>query len=109
MVDVTLGDDLIKQIESMSKDVPEGASEKTLKFDAKGTPHLMYRDGEGKLLGNIPVKEVSITPSYQDELRRDIAEYEAKRTGNRTNKIIGLIGATLVVLMVMAIYVIKMY
>lgn len=108
MVDVTLGEDLIKQLEITNTDVPIDAASKTLKFDAKGTPHLMYRDGEGKLLGNIPVKELHMENSYRDELRRDIAEYEEKRTGNRTNKMFNFICVGLVVLVIMSMYIVKM-
>ena len=54
MVDIELGEDLLRQTGSISE--PEGTESKSLKFDAKGTPHILYRDNDGKLLRDTPIK-----------------------------------------------------
>ena len=54
MTEMMLGEDLIKQIEQTHGGCPEDAT-RSVKFDDKGTLHLMYRDDGGKLLKNTSI------------------------------------------------------
>lgn len=58
MIDIELGEELLRQTGSIIE--PEGTESKSLKFDAKGTPHILYRDGDGKLLKDTPIKPNSV-------------------------------------------------
>ena len=75
MVEPMLGDELLEQIQSTSGvDLKEESTSASLKFDDKGSLHILKRDADGKLLEDIPVKEITYEPSHGDELRRDYLE-----------------------------------
>ena len=58
MINLEFGDEILSQVETIAeKPLPDGTSSKDIKFDAKGTPHIMARDGEGKLLHDYPITE----------------------------------------------------
>lgn len=59
-VEISLGDDLMAQVELTGGKLPDDVSSKSLKFDAKGTPHVMYRDEDGKLLKDTPIRSSAI-------------------------------------------------
>lgn len=59
MVEIELGDDLMSQVELTGGKLPDDVKSKELKFDAKGTPHVMYRNDDGKLLKDTPIKQSS--------------------------------------------------
>lgn len=71
MVEIKLSDELIKQVELTEGTLPADTESRVFKFDDKGTAHLMCRDGDGKLLRDIPIKEVNYTRSYKDELQEE--------------------------------------
>lgn len=70
MVDFVLGDELIKQVETLAQcNITEPNTQNQLKFDAKGTLHVMHRDMDGKLLKDIPVKsDVELSNDSQERL-----------------------------------------
>lgn len=107
MVELGLDESIVRELENLSNDVPGEATNKTLKFDAKGTPHLMYRDEEGKLLGNVPIKEVSVKTSYEEEIRRDIEEYRESRKVSGTEKVFRLICVSVVIMVILCIKIVN--
>lgn len=56
-VTIELGDDIMRQA-GLSELRPADATQASVKFDAKGTLHVMCRDGDDKLLKDLPVTEV---------------------------------------------------
>lgn len=50
MLELQLGDDIQRLIDTQVKPNEEACTSKTLKFDAKGSLHCMYRDEDGALL-----------------------------------------------------------
>jgi len=107
MVNMELGEDLIKQLEvTSSTNLINEDSTNQVKFDAKGTLHIMNHDSNGKLLKDIPVKEIKNTTSYIDELR---AEYLSKslRT-NSNNKLLYVLLAIMGILTIMSMHIINL-
>ena len=65
-VTIELGDDIMRQA-GLSELRPADATQASVKFDAKGTLHVMCRDSDDKLLKDLPVKEVEQeTQPYAD-------------------------------------------
>lgn len=89
MVNLELGDEMLAQIEALSGAPSEKAHTTTLKFDGKGTPHIMYRDGDDKLIHDTAIKTMEITPSYNDELKRELREdgSEIAKQSKKLNRI----------------------
>ena len=71
MIDIELGDDLLNQVEVTNGPLPENTKTKNLKFDAKGTLHMMCRNDDGKLLKDISVRNTERAPSYSDEVMQE--------------------------------------
>ena len=91
MTELELGDDLLKQIETTSgKELNDGWKPK---FDSRGTLHLLKRDDDGKLLDDVPVKEVKTSINYVQETQRDYtSEIERLHKENKKSQLI-FIGA----------------
>lgn len=56
-VTIELGDDIMRQA-GLSELRPADATQASVKFDAKGTLHVMCHDDDDKLLKDLPVTEV---------------------------------------------------
>lgn len=76
MTTVEFSDDIMRQIELTNKVENDTVESKELDFDAKGTVHIMYRDADGKLLHDTPIKEVDTTDSYYDSVVSDYRQYK---------------------------------
>jgi hypothetical protein len=110
MIDIELGEDLLNQVEVTNGPLPEDTKSKNIKFDAKGSLHMMCRDNDGKLLKDVPVKTTEQKASYSDELMREYSEqHEAFVAQNKkTNLLLCLLAGCLVSLMIVAIIFIGM-
>ncbi len=71
MIEVELGEELIRQVELTEGALPDGTKSKSLDFDDMGNLHMMCRDQDGKLLKDVPVKEIEYQRRYKDELNED--------------------------------------
>jgi hypothetical protein len=93
MIDIELGDDLLNQVEVTNGPLPEDTKTKNLKFDAKGTLHMMCRDDDGKLLKDISVRNVERAPSYSDEVMREYKteHEELTKKNHRFNLVFNII------------------
>lgn len=89
MVNVELGDEMITQIEALSGAPSEEYHSRSLKFDGKGTMHVMYRDGDDKLVHDTAIKTMEIDASYKDELQKDLDTHGSQLVAQskRLNKI----------------------
>lgn len=56
MTEIEIDEELIKQAEASNQKLPAEYKSKQVKFDDKGTLHLLYRDEDGKLLGDTIVE-----------------------------------------------------
>lgn len=91
MVEPVLGDELLTQVQRFSGvDLYEESTSTSIKFDDKGSLHLMKRDSDGKLLNDIPIKDIKYEPSYKDEVQRDYEQMKviSKNKKNYTSLII---------------------
>lgn len=110
MTEIMLSDDLINQLEVTSGDkLPSDASRQEIKFDAKGTLHMMCRNDDGKLIKDYPVKntpENIITPSYYNEVKSDYNKQheEFLKQNRKSNTILSILVITLGLLAVGAFY-----
>jgi hypothetical protein len=96
MVNVELGEDLLNQVEITNGSLPDNTSSRDLKFDGKGTLHMMCRDLDGKLLKDVPIKEIQQKQSFADEVRGDYTEehdsfVKSQKTYNRIFICIGVL------------------
>lgn len=77
---VELGDDLLRQV-GIESSLPEGSEIKQLKFDAKGTAHVLVRNGDEKLIKDIPIVEsptIVSEPNFETEVLREYNELKSK-------------------------------
>lgn len=93
MIDIQLDDSIVKHLESINGK-PENASSNSLKFDAKGTPHVLYRNEEGKLLQDTVIKsspKLDEQQSYEADLRMDLEKLRRENyeyRGRKVNKLL---------------------
>lgn len=91
MTELELGDDLLKQIETTSgKELREGCKPK---FDSRGTLHILKRDEDGKLLDDVPIKEIRVEKDYvQETVRNYTSDIERMHKQNQKSQLL-FIGA----------------
>lgn len=84
MIDIELGDDLLSQVEVTNGPLPEDTKTKNIKFDAKGTLHMMCRDDDGKLLKDVSVRNVNTRTNDHNAIMREyMAEHEVLAKKNK--------------------------
>lgn len=110
MIDVELGEDLLNQVEVTNGPLPEDTRSKNIKFDAKGSLHVMCRDDDGKLLKDVPVKTTEQKSNYNDEIMREYSEQHEEFVvkNKRTNLLLCLLIGCVTLLMIVAIILIGM-
>lgn len=88
-IQVVLGDELLTQA-GISEIRPEGTADESIKFDAKGSLHVMCRDADGKLLKDIPIKETATSNTQIDmeEYYERLDQLERAREGKRQGVLI---------------------
>lgn len=109
MINVELGDEMLTQIEALSGAPTEEYNSRSLKFDGKGTMHVMYRDGDDKLVHDTAIKTMEIETSYKDELRHEQDTYGSKliAQSKRLNRIFIFFMAMLGALLVLSILIVQ--
>ena len=83
MTDMQLGEDLLKQIEVVRGLPDKPYSQTQVKFDAKGTLHVLYREDDGKLIRDNCIPKTIEMPgvSREMELKSDLANIKKKNEG----------------------------
>lgn len=103
---IELGEDIMSQV-GLSELRPLDATQANIKFDAKGTLHVMCRNQDDKLLKDIPIKETTTEVNPVREYFDKLDELEKAKEGRKTSMLIlylfglgvmGLLGLALVVL-----------
>ena len=105
MVKLELGEDLLAQVEALSGAPSEKAHSTSLKFDDKGTVHVMYRDGDDKLMQDTAIKTMEVNPNFNDELKADLRDYDSGlvKQSKRLNRLFILFILMLAIMMLMSI------
>jgi hypothetical protein len=109
MIDIELGNDILKQVEVDNGPLPENRESDSIKFDAKGTLHLMCRDTDGKLLKDVPVKTIEHQKQYIYEKQEDyrVEHEEFLKTSRRQNILFYSLMGLVIVLLALCIVIIK--
>lgn len=82
MVDIELGEDLMAQVELTGGKLPDDVKSKQLKFDDRGTPHVIYRNDDGKLLKDTPIKQ---KPTIEEKVDYNAEVYNEFRSMQEIN------------------------
>lgn len=85
--------------------ITEPNTQNQLKFDAKGTLHVMHRDLDGKLLKDIPVKS-DVIISGDNEERLEECKY-IKETIKKQNVIFNVALVGIALLLVLSLILLK--
>lgn len=97
MINIEFGDELLTQVEAIAElPLPDNTRTKNIKFDAKGTPHVMVRDEDGKLLHDYPISE-SKWKSAQDSIQTVNTKNEELALLQRQNKTANIIQSILLI------------
>lgn len=105
MTEIEFSPEMIKQIEAISGK-PEGTvKDPSIKFDGKGSLHLMYHDAEGKLQYDTKVETLKVGTTYKEELESDLrlSQETIVKQSKRLNTIFGVFIVLLLVLVILAI------
>lgn len=103
-VTLELGDDIMRQT-GLSELRPVDATQASVKFDGKGTLHVMCRDGDDKLLKDLPVTEVkNETQPYTDYFDK-LDELEKLRSRNKIGMLFAYLFAFGIILMIVLTFV----
>ena len=105
MLDVELSDDMVRQIEAISGK-PEGElRDPSLKFDGKGSLHLMYHDDDGKLKHDTKIETMEVKSSYKAELEQELrlSQESVVKQSKRLNTIFGVFIGILALLVILSI------
>lgn len=108
MMNVELGDDLMRQA-GLSQLQPEDTTMSSLKFDAKGSVHVMCRNGDDKLLKDLTVKDITspdVTVDSKYDYSQEIEELRESR--KKANKVTYFVTGGLIVLFVATLVLLKM-
>lgn len=82
-MEVKFSDELLEQIDNLSGVVsPENTATRLIDFDEKGTVHIMSRDGEGKLLQDVPIKEIKPGSEEDSLYNAAVEEWRKKQEHN---------------------------
>lgn len=105
MVEVEFGEPMIKQIEAISGKPDGSLKDPLLKFDDKGSVHLMYHDDEGELKHDTKIVTTENTPSYKQELEQEVrlAQDSIVKQSKRLNKIFDIFVALLIIMTILSI------
>ena len=82
MVDIELGEDLMAQVELTGGKLPDDVKSKEVKFDDRGTPHVIYRNDDGKFLKDIPIKQ---SPTIEEKVDYNAEVYNEFRSLQEIN------------------------
>lgn len=102
-ISIEFGDDIMQQA-GFNQLRPADSAEAKIKFDAKGSVHVMCRNEDGKLLKDIPVKELAAENTSIEDYYERMNELDALRRANAGSKLIGyLFGAGIIALLILCI------
>lgn len=96
-MELMLSEELLSQVDSISNSSqPKGVDRSLLDFDDSGNVHIRKRDGDGKLLEDIGIKEnviVTEQKSYYEEISEEYAGVLKKKdkAANRVNFFLGAV------------------
>lgn len=99
-MDIKLGEDLMNQA-GLTQLQPEDTTMSILKFDARGSVHVMCRDDEEKLLKDLTVKDMVQTSTVFEQNDDYTEELEAIRKSNRKVSIIASVVIIVLILLVL--------
>lgn len=82
-MEVKFSDELAQQINTLSGVVsPDNTVSESIDFDAKGTVHVMRRNQDGKLLQDVPIKELQHDTKLKSSYNELIEEWREKQVRN---------------------------
>lgn len=95
---IGLGEDLMNQT-GLKQLQPEDTSMASLKFDARGSAHIMCKDGDDKLLKDLTVKDIT-QASTTFEQRCDLEEEldDIRKNSKKINTVIYVVMCILALL-----------
>lgn len=105
-VQLEFGDELMRQIGVVSA-LPDNMDSKDIKFDAKGSVHVMCRDGDGKLLKDVPINDKLCKKIDHGEERDQMLtmQEETKMRARMYNRMFIIIVILLVIILCLAVYI----
>lgn len=99
MLQVDLSDEILSQIGAGSIDSPN----RFIKFDAKGTVHVMYRDEDGKLVKDLPVSETGLAVAKQEASKEEQFLNTDISTLKNKNRILRIYFLSILIVVVFAV------
>ena len=105
---IELGDDLMRQA-GLSQLKPEDTTMSSLKFDAKGSVHVMCRNGDDKLLKDLTVKDITPSSIIADDKYDYSEEIDKLRSHlKKVNSVIYVLMGVVIVLFVSTFVILKL-
>ena len=96
VTELQLNEDLISIAEGNNKKLPKEFDSRQIKFDPKGSLNILYRNEEGKFLGNTVITQKS-NNTYSDKVQIVEEVEELVQTNKQSNILFTVICVSLVV------------